>query len=187
MMFLSVFAAVVMAAQSAPSSSTEMLGMDAPASFQIVNHRRNDKVELTELVEPPDTAENWSKILTIMVFFGIPQTGLDKFESQWHDVLRGGCPAMTVTVVQGSVDSHRALLSRLSCPRSAQTGEPDNISAVLVLGDANLMMAQMTFHHELKRADTALIDHIVGSLKVCDQRTIISCTARKAAGFVAAP
>ena len=49
------------------------------------------------------------------------------------------------------------------------------------------MMAQVAFRHAISKPDTALIDRVAGSLKVCDQRTLDSCSARKATGFVATP
>ena len=89
--------------------------------------------------------------------------------------------------VRGSVDGRPAIRAALSCPKNPQTGKPENLSAFLVQGDANLMMAQVAFRHAMNPPDTALAERVQGSLKVCDQRTLETCSVRKATGFVAAP
>jgi hypothetical protein len=186
-MFLSVFLAAAMAAQSAATSSTEMLGIDAPDEFQIGNHQRNDKAEIIELVKPPETVDNWSKLITSFMFFDAAQSGLDAFYARWRDKMRNACPGITDTSVRGSVDGHPAISGTLSCPKNPETGKPENVSVFLVQGDANLMMAQVAFRHSITPSDTVLIEHIAGSLKVCDQRTLELCSARKATGFLAVP
>lgn len=181
-MFLSVLVAAAMA-QGAPSASTEMLGINVPDQFQIGNRQRNDKVEIMELVEPPETVDNWSRMITSIMMFNAAQGGLDKFYSLWRDRMRAACPGIKDRLSKGSVDGHPALRGTLSCSKNPQTGKPENLSAFLVQGDANLMMTQVAFRHAVTPSDAALIERIAGSLKVCDQRTLDSCSARKATGF----
>ncbi|HEV2596357.1 MAG TPA: hypothetical protein VGU01_14280 [Sphingomicrobium sp.] len=181
-MFLSVFVAAAMA-QAAPSTSSEMLGINVPDEFQVGNRQRNDKLEIMELVEPPETVDNWSRMITSLVMFNAAQGGMDKFYSLWRNRMRAACPGITDTLSQGTVDGHPALRGTLSCPKNPQTGKPENLSAFVVQGDANLMMAQVAFRHPVTPSDVALIERIAGSLKVCDQRTLDSCSARKATGF----
>jgi hypothetical protein len=186
-MFLSVLLAAAVSAQSTPTASTEMLGIDVPDEFQIGHHQRNDTVEIIELVEPPETVDNWSKLITSLMFFDAAETGLEVFYARWRDGLRDGCPGMKDQAVRGSVDGRPAIRAALSCPKNPQTGKPENLSAFLVQGDANLMMAQVAFRHAVTPPDTALAERVKGSLKVCDQRTLETCSARKATGFVPAP
>ena len=186
-MFLLVLLAAAMAAQSTPTSSTEMLGIDVPDEFQVGNHQRDDKNEIMELVEPPETVDNWSKLITSLMFFDRAKAGLDTFYARWRDSLRSACPGLMDKSVRGNVDGHPAIHGTLSCPKNPQTGKPENLSAFLVQGDANMMMAQVAFRHAVSKPDTALIERIGGSLKICDQRTLESCSARKATGFVVVP
>ena len=178
-MLLSGLMAAALAAQSAPTASTEMLGIDAPDEFQVGHHQRNDKAEIVELVEPPETVDNWSKLITSLMFFDAAPTGLDAFYTQWLNGLRNACPGIKDKTVRGSVDGHAAISGSLSCPKNPQTGKPENLSAFLVQGNANLMMAQVAFRHAMTSPDAALIKRIEGSLKVCDQRTLDACSARK--------
>ena len=185
-MLLSIFLAAAIAGQSVPTASTEMLAIDVPDEFQVGNHQRNDKLEILELVEPPETVDNWSKLITSLMLFSAAYEGLDAYYARWRDGLRDACPGMNDIVVQGNVDGHPAIRGVLSCPKNPQTGKPEYLSAFLVQGDANLMIAQVAFRHSVTAQDTALIERVAGSLKVCDQRTLGECSARKATGFTVA-
>lgn len=183
-MFVSVLLAAAIAAQPAVTTETEMLGIDVPDQFQVGNHQRNEREEIIELVDPPETVDNWSRLITSLMFFGAAQTVPGDFYTRWRDQLRSACPGLKDTLVKGTVDGHLAIRGSLSCPHNPQTGKPENLAAFLVQGDANLMMAQVAFRHRIGPKENALISRISGSLKVCDQRTLASCSARRATGFV---
>lgn len=183
-MFLSALLAAAMATQATATSSTEMLGIDVPDEFQVGNHQRNDTAEIIELVEPPETVDNWSRLITSIMMFNGAKIGLDSFYTQWRDRMRSACPEMKATLIRGTVDGHAAIRGALSCPVNPQTGKPENLTAFFVVGDANLMSAQVAFRHAVSKPDTALIERVAGSLKVCDERALDTCSARKATGFL---
>ncbi len=166
------------------TAQTEMLGSDVPDEFKTGYHARNDAQEMTELVAAPETVENWSRLITLQMFFGAaPRVSAEGFYGQWRDSMRRACAGLTDTMVRGTVDGRPAIRGTLSCPNNPQTGKPENLEAVLVQGDVNLMMVQVAFRRPPTAADAALVRRVVGSLKVCDQRALRSCSARKAAGF----
>ena len=183
-MYLSIALAAAIAAQTAPTASTEMLGIDVPDEFQVANHQRNEKVEIIELVVQPETVDSWSMLITSLLVFNGAQTGLEAFYSQWRDGMHKSCPGMNDVIVRGSVDGHMTIRSKLSCPKNPETGKPENLTAFLVQGDANLMMAQVAFRRATSRSDTSLIEHVAKSLKVCVQKSLGACSARPAIGFV---
>ena len=185
-MLLSILLVAALAAQSPSNASTEMLGIDVPDEFQVGHHQRNEKTEIIELVTPPETVDNWSRLITSLMLFDAAPYGLNAFYASWQDNMRDACPGMKDKMTRGSVDGHPAIGGSFSCPKNRQTGMPENLSVFLVQGDANLMMAQVAFRHAVTAPDAALIKRIAGSLKVCDQRTLETCSARKATGFLAA-
>ena len=183
-MYLSIGVAAAIVAQASPTATTEMLGIDAPDEFQVANHQRNEKIEIIELVVPPETVGSWSKLITSLLVFNGAQSGLDAFYSRWSDGMHKSCQGMKDIIVRGSVDGHKAIRSELSCPRNTQTGNPENLTAFLVQGDANLMMAQVAIRHAAGPTDKSLIEQVAKSLKVCDQKSFGACSARPAMGFV---
>ena len=186
-MVLSAFVAAAVAAQSPPITSTQILGVDVPDDFQIGNHQRNDRTEIIEIVEPPETVENWSKLVTELAFFRTAQIGSEVFYEHWLNAMRRACPNMKDSLIRGSVDGHPAIRGNLSCPNNPQTGRSENLNAFLVQGDTDLMMAQVAFRHSITLADTVLINRIARSLKVCDQKRMDACSKRKATGFRPGP
>ncbi|WP_332811442.1 hypothetical protein [Sphingomonas sp.] len=186
-MFLPIvlFAAAALAqAADAPTSRTEMLGINVPDEFEMGHQARNDTLQIMELVEPPETVETWSKLITSMMFFNAAHQGMDAFYGQWRDGLRAACEGITDTVVKGTVDGMPALRATLACPKNAKTGKPENLEAIVVQGRANMMIVQVAFRRPITPDDAALIERVAGSMKVCDQRTLPLCSARKAIGFL---
>lgn len=186
-MFLLVLlsaAAGVAQASDAPTAQTEMLAFSVPDEFGVGYQARNDATQIVELVEPPETVANWSKLVTSLMFFNAADRGLGSFYGQWRDRMRGSCPGITDRVIQGNVDGMPALRAAISCPANPQTGRVENLEAVLVQGRANMMMVQVAFRRPVTPADSALVERVTASMKVCDQRALSSCSARIATGFV---
>ena len=181
--FLAVLAASPIGSTTA---ETEMLGIDAPDEFEVGYQARNDSQAIIELVDPPETVENWSRLITLQIFYnGAQSLGLKTFYSQWRGDMHRSCAGMTDTAERGMVDGRAAIRGALYCPNNPQTGKPENLETVLVQGEVNLVMVQAAFRRPISSEDAALIDRIVGSLKVCDQRTLAACSERKATGFIA--
>ena len=184
--FVLLFAPMAAAQSGVPATAeTEMLGVDVPDEFEVGYQARNDTQQMIELVDPPETVETWTRLITLQSFFGAAQKESARtFYERWRAGMHRTCVGMTDAVFVGVVDGKPAIRGDLSCPKNPQTGKPENVSAVLVQGDANLMMAQVAFRQSVTPKDKELIDRVTGSLKVCDQRARPSCEARKAVGFV---
>ena len=169
-----------------PTAETELLGIDAPDEFEVGYQARNAEQSIIELVDPPETVDTWSRLITLQLFFNGTRTlGLNAFYSRWRQSMFQACAGMTDSMEVGTVDGRRAIRGNLSCPLNPQTGKPENLQAVLVEGQVNLVMVQVAFRQPIAADDTALIQRISGSLKLCDERTFASCSERKATGFVA--
>jgi hypothetical protein len=166
------------------TAKTEMLSIDVPDEFEIGHQARNDTIQIMELVEPPETVENWSKLVTSLMFLNAAQRGTGPFYKQWRDNMARSCSGISDNVQNGTVDGMPALRAKLSCPKNPQTGKPENLEAILVQGQANIMMVQVALRRSMTPTDKALIERVAGSMKVCDQRTLSTCSARKATGFL---
>lgn len=177
--------AVATAAPGSANAQNEMLRINAPDEFEVGYRARNLEQEMIELVQRPEKVDTWSELITLQLFFdGARRDSADAFYARWRKLMRTSCAGMTDTAVTGSVDGKPAIRSQLACPLNPQTGKSENLVAVLVQGGANLMMVQVAFRRPITAEDRALIARITGSLKVCDQRSLSECSARKASGFV---
>jgi hypothetical protein len=186
-MSLLLFLAALAGESMGPATAaTEMLGTDAPDEFEIGYQTRSDTQSIIELVDPPETVQDWSRLITLQLFYNAAQTpGLETYFSRWRDAMKGSCVGMTDTVERGTVDGRPAIKASMSCSKNSQTGKPENLGAVLVQGEVNLAMVQVAFRRPMNSDDAALIDRITGSLKLCDQRNFDACSGRKATGFIA--
>lgn len=172
-------------AQNAPSPAApvDVLGFDGGGDFKLGYHARNETSDITELVIPPETVENWTTLITQQTLFdGAQRAGLERFYGLWRDMMRRDCPGLTDTVEQGTVEGMPAIKGMLSCPNNPQTGKPENLSAVLVQGDVNLLMIQIAFRRPIDARDAALIRRVNGSLRIC-AAVEARCVRRKDSGF----
>ena len=97
MFLLVLLSAAAGAAQAsdAPTAQTEMLAFSVPDEFDVGYQARNDATQVVELVEPPETVANWSKLVTSLMFFNAADRGLGSFYSQWRDQMRGSWSAVS--------------------------------------------------------------------------------------------
>jgi hypothetical protein len=162
-----------------------MLAANVPDEFTVGYQARTDSQQIIEFVDPPETVEAWSRLITLQLFFHAAEEGsLERFYGSWRNSLHAACPGMTDTMVRGSVDGMPAIKGLLSCPYNSATGKPENLGAVLVQGAFNLLMVQTAFRRPMARDDRALVERVTNSLKICDQPTLEACSRRKAVGFV---
>ena len=182
---MSFFALVAAAAalQSVRALPAEILGVDVPHGFRIGNHQRNEKAEIVELVAPPETVDDWSRLITELSFFRGARVGPESFYARWVNAMRNACPELEEKSLHGTIDGHNAIRGDLSCPFNQQTRKPENPTVFLVQGDVDLLMAQVAFRRPVTLADTSLINHIAGSLKLCERTHMDLCSARKRSGF----
>jgi hypothetical protein len=187
-MFMTILGlALATAPPAAVTAQTEILAADTPDEFQMGNHQRNALGELVELAVPPETVDNWSRLITLQLYFGASaRVGAEAFSARWRNALGASCSGTTSTSVAGTVDGFAATKVVAACPRNPQTGLPENVTAVFVQGQANLMIAQVAFRRPPTDADRRLVINVVDSLQVCDAQAVTACAARKKTGFVAA-
>jgi hypothetical protein len=183
---LSAAAALGLFLTTSVVAGAEMFGLNTPDEFKVGYQDRNAQTQIVELVEPSDTVENWKRLVTALTYFNISSSmDISAYQESWSKRLKAGCPAVTIAVVAGVVDGRPALRSEVACPLHPKTGRPEILTAVVVQGEADLFVAQVAFGREPDRTDNELVEHVLRSLKVCEEDALAECKAREAIGFVA--
>lgn len=182
----SAFCALAPLMLPAVAAGAELLGLNTPEQFKVGHHDQNARIRIVELVEPPETVENWTRLVTATSMFGIVrQFGAGEFEAFWSDRLKSDCPQAVIKVTPGLVDGRPARRSEVACPFLSKTGRPEVVTAFIVQGESDLFMVQVAFGREPDEADRALVTHVGRSLKVCQDDALEACKARQAVGFIA--
>ena len=167
-----------------PDAENEGISVDAPASFAVANRSNNDRINLVELVRPPETVDNWSELISVVTMMHASEgTTLNQFYPMWRNEYRDTCPGPNETVVRGTVDGKPALKATFECPRDPQTGQPESLVVIYVQGDVNFLSVQFAFRRPMTGADKALVQKVMKTLKICDARDN-ACFARQARGFL---
>ena len=173
------------AAQNSATARTEILRTDVPDEFEVGFDAQNQDQAIIELVRPPETVNSWTTLITLQLFYDRTQDGaMNTFHDWWSQSMQRACPGSSYRSVNGTVDGMPAIRVAFTCSLNPQTGKPENLEGVIVQGQANLMMVQVAFRQSIEAGDTALVERVAGGLKVCDQRSLDACSARKATGFI---
>src|SRR5262245_18984872 len=102
---------ISLAALAAPATAqSEMLGVNVPDDFEIGYQARNDRLDMKEIVQPPETVETWTKLITLQLMFnGARRQYADAFYSRWQQDMRQACAGLKDTRRIGIVDGKRAI------------------------------------------------------------------------------
>ena len=167
-----------------PTAETEGVSVDAPGTFVIGNRGNDGRMNLIEMVKPPETVDNWSELISVMTLMHATEgTTLNQFYPIWRDGYRETCPGPNETLTKGTVDGKPAIKALFHCPVDPKTGKPENMAIVFIEGDVNLMSVQFAFRRPMTNADNAMIAKVFKTLKICDARDD-ACFARRASGFL---
>jgi len=65
--------AVALQGVHTPTAETEGVSVDAPSTFVVANRSNNGRMNLIEMVRPPETVDNWSELISVAIAirFGI--------------------------------------------------------------------------------------------------------------------
>ena len=171
-------------AATTPPSDT--MDLTVPPDFKVGFQGRAKADAITEFVRPPETVDNWTTLITTINFFGGGSVAVDSALTKFQDGLVHSCPGGSATpTVSGSVDGQAAAMFTFECTKNPQTGKPENVTIVAIKGSRNLLMTQVAFRHPRDAKDKALVEQVIGSIKMCDIGAMVACEARKATGFVA--
>jgi len=167
-----------------PTAETEGISVDAPATFVVGNRSNDGRINLVELVRPPETVDTWSELISVVTIMHATEgTTLNEFYPMWRDGYRGTCPGPNEAVARGTVDGRPALKATFHCPVDPQTGKPESLTVIFIQGEVNLLSVQLAFRRSMTNADLALVQKVQKTLKVCDARDN-ACFARRATGFM---
>ena len=176
--------AVALQGVHTPTAETEGVSVDAPSTFVVANRSNNGRMNLIEMVRPPETVDNWSELISVAtVMHASEGATLNQFYPMWRDGYRTTCPGPNETVARGTVDGKPALKAVFQCPVDPRTGKPESLTAMFIQGDVNLMTVHFAFRRSMTIADKAMVQKALKTLKVCDARDD-PCLARRASGFL---
>jgi len=168
------FALLVATSAHATSLQNENLITPLPTGFKIGWRKIiPNRMTMVEYVPSGETVNDWSRMVTVQVFFHLSNIDPDRYIAGVANHWRAGCPGGDGKKVFGGFENGFATaLWFLACPRNPQTGKPENTFFKAISGQDSLYVVQYAYRRTLSR------DVATPGLRYL--KTVFACDTRRA-------
>jgi hypothetical protein len=149
----------------------ENLLVTSPPGYKVGFRDKKADMLMPEFVPAKETAENWTEMVTVRVFFGLkttPEQFMGDMEKRW----RSACPNAEEphTVASAPENGYPTLVWLLDCPKNPQTGKPEITWFKAVQGNDSFYLVQKAFKFEPSKEQITRWMGYLRNVGVCDSR-----------------
>jgi hypothetical protein len=149
----------------------ENLLTTAPSGYHVGFQDKNNDSQITEWVPTGETVEDWTEMVTVLVFYGLapaPDVYMHNLEKRWMASCPGAGNAQTIaSVVENGYSS---LVWLLNCPQNLETGKPEITWFKAVQGNDSFYVVQKAFKFAPSKEQIARWVGYLKAVRVCDSR-----------------
>jgi hypothetical protein len=160
------------AARAQPLEDENLL-LAPPAGFEVGHHQDSrDGVTLIEWVPAGETVQNWSEMVTVLVFRKRPDLDpegfLRRLQAKWLTDCKGAAPA---PVMKGNVNGYVSATMLMRCPLFPSTGKPETTIFGAIKGKDALYMVQRAVRAAGSPAEVERLRAYMAEVSACDTRS----------------
>ena len=145
--------------------------LPSPAGYKIGHQQRQDKTQIIEQIPSNETIENWSEILTALIYFGgVGATPEQHYERIKTSALSDCNGAEVVLIAKGETNGYPYALWRMHCPLTRMTGKPEYSWVKAIGGKDSFYMVTIAFKRKPSLEEGAKWKDYLQELTVCDTR-----------------
>lgn len=174
MMKAAAIAAMTLALASAASAQglrNENLIVSAPKGYHIAHQQKAQRGLITEMVPQGQSAENWTEMVTVQIFFGLGKVTPDDYRQRMQTLWNNACQGSTFsTVKSGTENGYATLMLRLNCPTNSKTGKPEYTWMKFVQGNDSFYVVQKAFKYEPSETEIVQWTSYLDRVSACDSR-----------------
>ena len=144
-----------------------------PAGFEVgYNETSRDRVTLIEWVPAGETVDNWSEIVTVLIFRKRPDLDPEGFlrmlQDKWLTDCKGAAPA---PVTKGNLNGYGSATMLMRCPLFPSTGKPETTIFVGIKGKDAFYMVQRAVRAAGSPAEVERLRAYMAKVSACDTRS----------------
>lgn len=144
----------------------DWLAMPMPDGFVTAHKQQAQVGSIEERIPKGETLERWTRMITLITLNS--PMDIETYAAAFDDRLKAGCPGVrSVAMGYTSLDGHRALASRLDCPRNPATGKPEILFYSIASVNGRLHMAQVAFRHVPDDGETEWARELFKGVAIC--------------------
>ena len=128
---------------------------------------------MQEFIRPPDTVENWSRMITVQLFRSLKTVNPDMFADQLAANWTSACPGGSAGKIRdGNENGFPIVLWLYECPLNPATHQPETMWLKAIGGADSLYVAQYAAREQSKK------EIVVPAMEFL--RQVIACDTRRA-------
>lgn len=130
-------------------TSEEWLSVPRQAGLILAHREANERGMIEEYVQRGETAERWTRMLTVQRFAGVIARGgtVDEWQRNFAASGAAACPGLEIGRIARFGARRPQLQFRAVCPRNPATGQVEVMFVQAVTGDADLHVVQIAFRY----------------------------------------
>lgn len=149
----------------------ENLLVGIPDGFELGYQAAEGDQEIHEFIPTGESVEDWSAMVTIQIFRGLPELEGDRFAismaENWKSVCEDGTAGK---LTESEVNGFPFVLWTFVCPLNPQTGKPETMYFKGITGSDAFYSVQYAFRQEhADELDTIALPYLIGA-SACDTR-----------------
>ena len=166
-----LFVTMANASATLAALKDENLLTPLPDGFRIGFHEANARQSIAEYVPKDETVDDWSRMVTVQIFYGVKNFDPDAFAGNLGKKWASACPGGGARKITAGVENgYPFSLWMVDCPLNPQTRKPETMWLKAMSGADALYSVQYAYR---RAPDKELIGPAMDYLKrisVCDAR-----------------
>jgi len=168
----SVIFVLLLAPPAAAQLVNENLLAGLPPGYKIAFQDKKDDMLMNEMVPSNQTADNWTEMVTVQIFYGLKGTP-QQFESKVENGWLASCPGASANAVANGIENgYPALVWLLNCPRNPKTGKPEITWFKAMQGNDSFYVVQKAFRFAPSKDQINQWMQYLKAVAVCDSRLL---------------
>lgn len=149
----------------------ETLLVSPPDGFKVGWQKKDERLQMVELVPSEESVENWSEMITVQIFFGArrvdPGNALNQVRVGWTTACPGGNGDISEARMDGG---YPVATARMACPLNPKTGKPETAWMKAIAGNDSLYLVQRAVRAAPSTDQDKTATDYLATVRVCDPR-----------------
>ena len=146
-----------------------LVGM--PDGFKVGFQNKTPTSRITELVPRHETVQDWSQMVTVQIYTGVPNLTPSKMYESMVALWAQACSGYNgINISEGVENGYQTMTWLFVCPLLDTTGKPEATFFKVIQGQDAFYVAQRAFRYKPSNEETQAALRYMQSIKACDSR-----------------
>lgn len=142
-----------------------------PDGFKVGFQNKTPTSRITELVPRNETVQDWSQMVTVQIYTGVPNLTPPKLYESMVALWAQACSGYNgINIAEGVENGYQTMTWLFVCPLLDTTGKPEATFFKVIQGKDAFYVAQRAYRYKPSNEETQAALLYMQSIKACDSR-----------------